>query len=199
MVVMVLNASMLLCGTTQILGGLLFRAVEAKVHKSGRTDWDNLASKKTLIPLKSFLLPSVFAAPTTFFELGAMELLNFDGKAHLKEFLTQQGPDGVERDVDCASRGGGAGQSIIVMVPNLCPNDGIGEWCPEAGLILTSRLTMVSAGITPLVHYVQMAWSLIGLSHHYKERVYVGRAASVRAASLSSEKSSTAVVDRGGP
>ncbi|KAF8344144.1 glycoside hydrolase [Cantharellus anzutake] len=29
--------------------------------------------------------------------------------------------------------GGGAGQSIIVMVTNLCPSTGNGQWCPSTG------------------------------------------------------------------
>ena len=34
--------------------------------------------------------------------------------------------------IDCGT-GGVAGQSIIVMLTNLCPNEGNAEWCPAVG------------------------------------------------------------------
>jgi len=36
--------------------------------------------------------------------------------------------------------GGAAGQSIIVMVTNLCPYNGNQQWCPNAGLVILSYL-----------------------------------------------------------
>ncbi len=68
----------------------------------------------------------IIPSPLFFFFPDFRILRTIDPLCHLKLTSTGKAP------CQMCGYGGGAGQSIIVMVTNLCPYNPNSDWCPEA-------------------------------------------------------------------